>query len=116
MAKSKNNRTTAAKKEGVTPVVNRSTVAPVTPTEPVTPPVTDPTPTTPVLETPAPETPAPVTPPIEESDDEEIATTVDVEVTAPFYDMKTQANRGVGDKYKTTEARATELRGRSLIK
>lgn len=50
------------------------------------------------------------------ADSDEAAETVEVEVTGAFYDMKTQTNRGVGDKYKTTEERATELRGRKLVK
>lgn len=49
------------------------------------------------------------------ADDSEAAS-VEVEVTAAFYDMKTLSNRSVGDKYQTTEERATELRGRKLVK
>lgn len=49
-------------------------------------------------------------------DDDEAAASVEVEVTASFYDMKTNASRSVGDKYKTTEERASELRGRKLVK
>lgn len=49
-------------------------------------------------------------------DDKEADANVEVEVAAPFYDLQTDRNRSAGETYKTTEARANELRGRSLVK
>ena len=54
---------------------------------------------------------------------EELAPSVDdsgdkVEVTilAPFYDLEGKATRYAGTTYQTTQARASELRGRKLVK
>ena len=41
---------------------------------------------------------------------------VEVEVVSPFYDLQVKTQRQPGDKYKTTETRASELRGHKLIK
>lgn len=42
--------------------------------------------------------------------------TVEVEVINPFYDLQANKNRNAGVKYKTTETRASELRGHKLVK
>jgi hypothetical protein len=44
------------------------------------------------------------------------AAKVEVTVAAPFYDLKASKTRKVGETYSTSEARATELRGRKLVK
>lgn len=41
---------------------------------------------------------------------------VEVEVVNPFFDLEVKTQRKPGDKYKTTETRASELRGHKLIK
>ena len=40
----------------------------------------------------------------------------EVTVISPFYDLEAKKDRRAGETYKTTAARATKLRSRSLVK